>query len=192
VGKPEGYVARQATGWINRYAAAQTDALPEMDRIAQWLSEHMPTKSDVALIHNDYKYDNVVLDPADPTRIVAVLDWEMATLGDPLMDLGTTLGYWVEANDPEALQRASVGPTMLPGSLSRRELVERYEQVSGRAVTNPLFYYCFGLFKIAVIIQQIYARFVRGATHDPRFAQLGDVVAVMSRQAERALAAGTI
>lgn len=192
LGKPAGYVARQVTGWSKRYEAARTADLPAMDAVARWLSENMPADSGSAIIHNDFKYDNVVLDPADVTRIVAVLDWEMATLGDPLMDLGTTLGYWVEARDPEPLLRAAVGPTMLPGSLTRRELVERYEQASGRSVANPLFYYCFGLFKIAVILQQIYARFVRGATHDSRFAHLGDVVVVMSQQAERAIAAGAI
>ena len=192
LGKPAGYVARQVTGWINRYDKARTDDVAPMEQVARWLNEHVPAESGTAVIHNDFKYDNVVLDPADLTRIVAVLDWEMATLGDPLMDLGTTLGYWVEAGDPESLQRAAIGPTMLPGSLTRRELVEHYEQASGRGVSDPLFYYCFGLFKIAVIIQQIYVRFVRGATQDPRFAQLGDVVTVMSRQAERALEARTI
>jgi aminoglycoside phosphotransferase (APT) family kinase protein len=192
LGKPTGYVARQVSGWTNRYAAAKTGDIPAMDQVARWLNEQMPAESGVAVIHNDFKYDNVVLDPADPSRIVAVLDWEMATLGDPLMDLGTTLGYWVEARDPEPLQRAAVGPTMLPGNLSRRELVERYEKVSGRAVANPLFYYCFGLFKVAVIIQQIYARLVRGHTHDPRFARMNEIVAIMSQQADRAISAGAI
>jgi len=192
LGKPAGYVARQLTGWIKRYGDSRTGDVPAMEQVARWLTEHQPAESAAAVIHNDFKYDNVVLDPADLTRIVAVLDWEMATLGDPLMDLGTTLGYWAQAGDPQPLLRAAVGPTMLPGSLSRRELVEHYEQASGRTVANPLFYYCFGLFKIAVILQQIYARFVRGATHDPRFAQLGDVVAVMSRQAEGAIEAGRI
>jgi len=192
LGKPAGYVARQVSGWISRYANARTDDVPAMDQVARWLTEHMPPESAIAVIHNDYKYDNFVLDPADVTRIVAVLDWEMATLGDPLMDLGTTLGYWVEANDPEPLQWAAVGPTMLPGSLSRRELVQRYEHAAGREVPNPLFYYCFGLFKIAVIIQQIYARLVRGHTHDSRFARLNEVVDVLSQQADRTLDAGTI
>src|SRR5207248_2866995 len=101
LGKPEGYVTRQVTGWINRYVNARTDPLPEMDWIARWLTDHTPAESGAALVHNDYKYDNLLLDPADLTRIVAVLDWEMATVGDPLMDLGTTLGYWVEPGDPE-------------------------------------------------------------------------------------------
>jgi len=192
LGKPVGYVARQVTGWIERYSKARTDDLPAMERVARWLAEHMPPESGAAVIHNDYKYDNVVLDPNDLTRIIAVLDWEMATLGDPLMDLGTTLGYWIEAGDPEPLKLARLGPTMLKGSLSRRQLVERYEQASGHEVPDPLFYYCFGLFKIAVIIQQIYARFARGKTNDPRFAELNDVVTVMSRQAERSIEAGTV
>lgn len=192
LGKPAGYVSRQVTGWINRYANARTDDVEAMNHVARWLTEHIPPESGAAVIHNDYKYDNVVLDSADVTRIVAVLDWEMATLGDPLMDLGTTLGYWVEAGDPEPLRLAAMGPTMLAGSLSRQELVERYAEASGRNVSNPLFYYCFGLFKIAVIIQQIYARLVRGDTHDPRFARLNEVVAVMSHQAVRAIETGTI
>src|SRR5262249_41054698 len=139
----------------------------------------------------DYKYDNLILDP-ELTRIVAVLDWEMATIGDPLMDLGTTLGYWVEASDPEPLQSVAFGPTALPGSLTRRQLVERYEERTGRAVGGGLFYYCFGLFKIAVIVQQIYARYVRGHTRDVRFAHLNDKVAILGRQADRILNAGRL
>jgi aminoglycoside phosphotransferase (APT) family kinase protein len=192
LGKPAGYVERQVTGWIKRYDNARTDDVPAMDAVARWLTGHMPAESGVAIIHNDYKYDNLVLDPADVTRIVAVLDWEMATLGDPLMDLGTTLGYWVEGGDPQPLQQAAIGPTMHPGSLSRQELVEHYQEATGREVSCPLFFYCFGLFKVAVIVQQIYVRLVRGHTRDPRFARLNEVVQAMSQQAERALAAGTI
>jgi aminoglycoside phosphotransferase (APT) family kinase protein len=133
-----------------------------------------------------------MLDPADLTRIVAVLDWEMATIGDPLMDLGTSLGYWVEATDPAPLQQAAFGPTALPGSLTRREAVERYQQQTGRAVLRPEFYYCFGLFKLAVIVQQIYARFVRGHTSDPRFAHLDRLVVLLSEQADRTLSIGSL
>jgi aminoglycoside phosphotransferase (APT) family kinase protein len=187
LGKPDGYVARQVTGWINRYVNAQTEPLPAMDRIAQWLAEHMPTRSDAALIHNDYKYDNLVLDPQDLTRIVAVLDWEMATVGDPLMDLGTTLGYWVEAADPEPMHVNAVGPTALPGSLTRQELVGRYAEKTGRDLSSMLFYYCFGVYKIAVIIQQIYARYVRGHTRDERFARLNERVAALAAAGLRAV-----
>jgi aminoglycoside phosphotransferase (APT) family kinase protein len=172
LGKPEGYVARQVTGWINRYAAARTDEVPAVEHIARWLSEHIPTESGSALIHNDFKFDNLLLDPQDPTRLVAVLDWEMATLGDPLMDLGATLAYWVEATDPPEFHVTVMGPTNVPGSLTRRELVDRYAQITGWNVSNLVFYYCFGLFKTAVIIQQIYARYVRGHTKDARFAHM--------------------
>lgn len=190
LGKPDGYVARQVTGWVTRYTNARTDPHPEMDRVAQWLTDRQPTSAGAVLIHNDYKFDNLVLDPADPTRIVAVLDWEMATVGDPLMDLGTTLGYWVEAGDPEPMRANAVGPTALPGSLTRRELVARYAETTGRDVSGMLFYYCFGLYKIAVIIQQIYARYVRGHTRDERFARLNDRVAALGRAALLALETG--
>ena len=139
------------------------------------------------MIHNDFKFDNLVLDPADLTHIVALLDWEMATIGDPLMDLGTTLAYWTEAADPEPLHFHIVGPTKAPGSLSRREIVERYAQVTGRDVTSMLFCYVCGLFKVAVIAQQIYARYVRGMTKDPRFAVFNQLVAALGMGAARAI-----
>jgi aminoglycoside phosphotransferase (APT) family kinase protein len=192
LGKPVGYVARQVTGWTTRYANARTNDVAAMDNVAAWLSANMPAESGASIIHNDYKFDNLVLDPTDLSHIVAVLDWEMATLGDPLMDLGTSLGYWVQADDPEPLRTARLGPTTLPGCLTRRELVDRYVVTSGRSIDSPLFYYVYGLFKVAVIIQQIYARFVRGHTRDPRFGQLNEVVAVLAQQAERAIELGAI
>ena len=144
----------------------------------------------MTVIHNDYKYDNVMLDAADLTQIVAVLDWEMATIGDPLMDLGTSLGYWVEATDPLALQHAAFGPTALPGSITRQELVNRYRERTGVTVSDVIFYYCFGLFKLAVIVQQIYTRFVRGHTTDPRFAHLDQLVFLLGEQADQTLQSG--
>jgi aminoglycoside phosphotransferase (APT) family kinase protein len=192
LGKPQGYVARQVTGWTNRYAQARTENLPALDRVARWLGEHLPPESGAALLHNDFKYDNLVLDPDDLTRIVAVLDWEMATVGDPLMDLGSSLGYWIEAGDTEPLRRAAFGPTTLPGNMTRQELVERYQEKTGRAVPDALFYYCYGLFKLAVIVQQIYARYVRGHTRDSRFARLNEVVEILSLQAERAIQTGEL
>ena len=131
LGKPEGYVERQVTGWSRRYRDAQTDDLPALERAAAWLAVNRPAESGAALIHNDYKFDNLVLDPGDPGRIVAVLDWEMATIGDPLMDLGTTLGYWIQADDPEPIRRFLAGPTALEGSLTRGELVEHYVRSVG-------------------------------------------------------------
>jgi aminoglycoside phosphotransferase (APT) family kinase protein len=163
-----------------------------MDRVARWLAERVPPESGAALVHNDFKYDNLVLDPDDLARVVAVLDWEMATVGDPLMDLGTTLGYWIEAGDPPPLRRAAMGPTALPGTLTRREVAERYAGRTGRDVSGILFYYCFGLFKIAVIVQQIYARYVRGTTRDARFAGLNGLVAVLAEQADRAIESGQV
>ncbi len=192
LGRPEGYVGRQVKGWCERWAAARTDDVPDVEAAAAWLAANMPRERGAALIHNDYKYDNVVLDPADPTRVVAVLDWEMATLGDPLMDLGTALGYWQDADDPPDVLARPLGPTHLPGSLTRREVVERYAARSGRPVADPLFYYAFALFKVAVIYQQIYKRWVEGHTRDPRFGTLLDGVRAVGRQAARALASGRI
>jgi aminoglycoside phosphotransferase (APT) family kinase protein len=192
MGRPEGYVGRQVKGWTERYLAAKTDEIPAVEAVAAWLGGHMPAESGAALIHNDYKYDNVVLDPSDPTRIVAVLDWEMATIGDPLMDLGTMLGYWTDPEDPPEVRDRPCGPTSSPGSLSRLELVERYARRSGRAAGSALFYYVFALFKIAVIVQQIYRRYVDGLTHDERFAPLIHRVRTMGLQASRALDRGRI
>jgi aminoglycoside phosphotransferase (APT) family kinase protein len=192
LGKPQGYVERQVTGWSRRYRDAQTDAVPALEEAAAWLAANRPGETGAALIHNDYKFDNLVLDPGDFTRIVAVLDWEMATIGDPLMDLGTTLGYWIEPTDPEPLRRHLVLPTTLPGSLTRRELVERYGHATGRDAPNMLYYYVFGLFKIAVIVQQIYARYVRGATQDERFAVFGDVVAALGGRVAQAIESGQL
>ena len=183
LGKPEGYITRQVEGWIKRYQNARTDDLPAMERTARWLAENKPTESCGRLIHNDYKYDNLVLDPQDTAQIKAVLDWEMATIGDPLMDLGSTLGYWVDQDDPENWQTQSFGLTTRPGNLNREELVERYAEQSGHPVDNAVFYYAYGLFKIAVIVQQIYARFQHGLTRDARFAGLINLVRAASKTA---------
>jgi aminoglycoside phosphotransferase (APT) family kinase protein len=192
LGKPEGYVGRQVTGWINRWGAARTEDVPSVERLATWLPENMPGEAGAALIHNDYKFDNVLLDPNDLTHIVAVLDWEMSTVGDPLMDLGSTLGYWVEATDPPIFQPVATGPSNIPGSLTRSEVVDRYAQTTGRPVPDLRFYYCFGLYKMAVILQQIYARFVRGHTKDQRFARMNQLVAALGQQAERCLETGKV
>jgi aminoglycoside phosphotransferase (APT) family kinase protein len=187
-GKPQGYVERQVTGWTKRYQDARTDDIPDVERAAAWLAENRPAEQGGAtLIHNDFKFDNLVLDPADLTRIVAVLDWEMATIGDPLMDLGTTLAYWNEPGEPAGLHQHIVGPTKEPGALTRRELVERYGRSTGRDVSKMLFYYVCGLFKVAVIAQQIYARYARGMTRDPRFADFNRVVAALGMGAVRAI-----
>jgi len=191
LGKPQGYGRRQIEGWTRRYHNAQTDEIPTIEQAITWLTTHLPAEAGAALIHNDYKYDNFVLDPDDLTRIIAVLDWEMCTIGDPLLDLGTTLGYWIEPNDPHALA-SMFGLTTLPGNLDRGQLVERYMATSGRTIADPLFYYVYGLFKIAVIIQQIYARYRQGHTHDERFANLIQVVRDYGQMATLALEKGRI
>ena len=191
-GRPQGYVERQVSGWTKRYFNAQTDEIPEVEEAARWLNEHLPADNPGALIHGDYKYDNLVLDPEDLTRIIAVLDWEMATVGDPLMDLGTTLGYWVEDSDPDPIKMLPLGPTLLPGNLTRMELVRRYEQRTGRNVDNVLFYYVYALLKIAVIAQQIYKRFKEGHTKDPRFAMMIVGVQLLGQSAVAAIERGRI
>ena len=173
LGKPEGYVRRQVEGWSERYRAARTSDAPLFENVMQWLIDRMPPDCDKpALIHNDYKFDNVVLDPTNDFRIIGVLDWEMATIGDPLMDLGCSLAYWVQADDSEGLQAIRTLPTNLPGALSRSELVSIYAQRSGIRIDDFSFYYCFGLFRLAVIAQQIYYRYFHGQTRDPRFKSL--------------------
>jgi aminoglycoside phosphotransferase (APT) family kinase protein len=191
-GRPEGYVERQVTGWSERYVAATTADVPEMDAVAAWLADHRPVESGACVVHNDFKFDNLVLDTADLAQPVAVLDWEMATVGDPLLDLGTTLGYWVEAGDPEELGAAAMGPTMTEGMWTRRRIAEAYADAAGRPLEHLAFAYAFGLFKIAVIIQQIHARWVRGLTHDRRFATLDRLVRVLARQALRSLEHGVL
>jgi aminoglycoside phosphotransferase (APT) family kinase protein len=189
LGNPDGYVRRQVTGWTERYARAKTDEVPEIDAITAWLAAHVPPSPAPTLIHNDFKYDNLVLDPADPARILAVLDWEMATLGDPVSDLGMALAYWIEPNDPEELQFLRLGLTTAEGNLTRRELVERYARTTGRDVSAIGFHRVLGLFKIAVIAQQIYARYARGLTQDERFAPLGFAVRLLAQAGAAALEA---
>jgi aminoglycoside phosphotransferase (APT) family kinase protein len=186
-GQPEGYVARQVGGWAKRYKDAQTDDIPEVEQVGKWLGTHLPVSGPPTLIHNDYKFDNLVLDPGDLSKIVGILDWEMATLGDPLMDLGTALCYWVDATDPDLLQLFAFGPTALPGMLTRRQVAERYGAATGRDLSHIGFYYCFGLFKTAVVAQQIYARYKQGLTHDERFAMFIEAVRVLARQAAAAI-----
>jgi aminoglycoside phosphotransferase (APT) family kinase protein len=192
LGKPQGYLERQVKGWIERYHGSKTHELPEVATLAAWLTTQMPSRSDSTLVHNDYKYDNIVLAEDDITRIRAVLDWEMCTLGDPLTDLGTAIAYWVNANDPPEMQMVRWGPTTIDGSLMRQEIVDRYASRTGRDVSNILFYYVFALFKVAVIIQQIYYRYHHGLTKDQRFATLGEFAKMLMQTALRAAERGTI
>lgn len=192
LGKVDGYVSRQVTGWIKRYQHAQTDDLPEMEALAEWMTTHQPADGYPGLIHNDYKYDNLVLDSHEPARILAVLDWEMATVGDTRMDLGTSLAYWSEAAEAAAMPLAAANLTWLPGNLTRCQVVERYNHATGHDLTDVLFYYVYGTFKIAVIIQQIYARWKNGHSSDPRFGELIEGVRYFAKLGVRALEKGRI
>ena len=179
LGKPDGYNRRQVEGWTKRYYAAKTDEWPDIEKVISWLNDNIPAEWGASLIHNDYKFDNVMLDPSDLTRITAVLDWEMVTIGDPLMDLGTTLGYWMSKDAGRELLNMPFNPRVLMENITRQELVDMYAEARDRDLPDMLFYYTFGTFKIAVIAQQIYARYVRGFTKDARFAAFGHFVAAL-------------
>ncbi|MFO0550719.1 MAG: phosphotransferase family protein [Polyangiaceae bacterium] len=183
IGKPDGYVERQVTGWAKRYQDAKTDEVPDIERVATWLRDHLPASGRPSMIHNDYKYDNIVLGP-ELDKIVGVLDWEMSTVGDPMMDLGTVLSYWVEAGDPDPIKAFAFGPTHLPGSPKRSDILHRYALARPGAVPDDMrFYYAFALFKNAVVVQQIYARYQRGFTTDSRFQALGFAVGILGAAA---------
>ncbi|AIZ32583.1 phosphotransferase family protein [Pseudomonas parafulva] len=172
LGKPDGYVQRQVEGWASRYEKALTPDAPLWETVVAWLREKMPEDHPrPGIIHNDYRFDNVILDAENPMHIIGVLDWEMATLGDPLMDLGNSLAYWIEADDPAAVQLMRRQPSNAPGMLTRRQFVDYYAERAGIRIDNFDFYYCYGLFRLAGIVQQIYYRFHHGQTQDKRFAQ---------------------
>jgi aminoglycoside phosphotransferase (APT) family kinase protein len=191
LGKPEGYIERQVRGWADRYVKARTDDVPQVEKLGAWLEEHRPRESGATLVHNDFKYDNVVLAP-DLARVVAVLDWEMATIGDPLMDLGTALGYWIEPNDPPVFQVTVFGPTNRPGNLTRVEFAERWSRATGRDASNILFYYVFALFKLAVVAQQLYKRWVDGVTKEDRYSIMLEAVKAVATSALVAIDKGSL
>jgi aminoglycoside phosphotransferase (APT) family kinase protein len=199
-GKPEGYLERQIRGWAERYANARTEDVPQMSKLGAWLDAHCPREIAAprsaggpgpTLVHNDFKYDNVVL-AEDLSRVIAVLDWEMATIGDPLTDLGTALGYWIEADDPPVFQVAVFGPTNRPGNLTRVEFAERWSRATGRDASNILFYYAFALFKLAVVAAQLYKRWVDGHTREERYAMMLEGVRAVASSALVAIDKGRI
>ncbi len=187
LGKPEGYAKRQVEGWAKRYINAKTDQHVELETAIEWLNANIPDARGAALIHNDYKFDNVMLNPNDLTEIVAVLDWEMTTIGEPLMDLGSSLAYWMSADDGTEMLSMPFNPRVLMENISRAELIEMYAEKSGRDASNMLFYYVFGLFKLAVIAQQIYFRFAKGFTDDKRFSTFNVFVNSLGKIALRAI-----
>ncbi len=186
-GKPDGYVERQVAGWARRYDNAKTDDIENMPSVAKWLMANLPKSPPATIIHNDYKFDNVIYADESFERIIGVLDWEMATIGDPLIDMGTMLCYWVEANDHPGLQNLKFGPTTLPGMFTREQLVERYASATSTDASQIVFYYAFGLFKTAVVLQQIYYRYKQGLTQDPRFAGLIMGVQLLAERAQETI-----
>ena len=182
LGKPEGFLERQVQGWADRWKRATTDDIPKMDRVIQWLIDHRPSSPAPTLVHNDYKLDNVMLtfsaDSAEriEIEIEAVLDWEMATVGDPLADLGLTLCYWAWVEAPQLRARGVPSLTSQPGWYTRDQFVQRYAEGTGRDLSQIGYYEVLGIFKLAVILQQIYYRFRRGQTQDTRFQNFGDRV----------------
>jgi aminoglycoside phosphotransferase (APT) family kinase protein len=180
LGKPEGFLERQVSGWTDRWYRAQTTPLPDMDRVVAWLAGERPDSRQVTIVHNDYKLDNVMLDAADPGRLAAVLDWEMATVGDPLADLGLTLTYW---SLPEA--RVVAGMSDRDGWWPRDRMIGRYAERTGADLAALPWHEVLGIFKLAVIVQQIYARYVKGQTSDPRFREMGPMVEALVAAATR-------
>ena len=192
LGKPDGYLERQVRGWTDRYHGSRTHDYPEVEKITAWMQQHLPMTTAVSLIHNDYKYDNVVLDRNDITKIVGVLDWEMCTVGDSLTDLGTALAYWVDKNDPEEVQKNRWGPTTEEGSFTRAEIVRHYAQKTHSDVSHIAFYLAFARFKLAVIVQQIYYRYHQGLTKDPRFAAMPATIQMLLRASLHTAQSGSI
>lgn len=184
LGKPEGYQLRQVEGWISRYQKAKTSELAGVDQLCAWFQHHIPADERVALVHNDFKFDNLIFSSTTSPKVKAILDWEMATIGHPWMDLGTTLAYWTESGEGPILKNFNV--SHLPGALTRRQVLAFYESLTGETVVSPGFYLAFGLFKVGVIAQQIHARYQRGITQDRRFASLGLVVDTCMKQAIQA------
>jgi aminoglycoside phosphotransferase (APT) family kinase protein len=181
-GRGDGYVDRQVTGWTDRFSRARTPNVPTFADTTAWLSDRRPDDVGACLIHNDFRFDNVVLAPDHLERIVAVLDWEMATVGDPLMDLGGALAYWAQADDDATMLALRRQPTHLPGMLTRDEVWDRYAEQTGIDTSDRRFYEVFGLFRLAVIAQQIYHRFHVGETHNPAYERFHELVVYLDRR----------
>jgi len=187
LGKINGYNQRQVDGWIKRYYHSKTSTIDNMEFVAKWLKNNIPMESKASIIHNDFKYDNIVLDKENFSTINAILDWEMATVGDPLMDLGTSLGYWVDNDDLPELKLFQLSATTLQGNPTREDFLHEYMLKSNTKIDNPIFYYVFGLFKIAVIAQQIFFRYKKGYTKDKRFKLLELAVISLSVMAKQSI-----
>ncbi len=184
LGKADGYIQRQIAGWNQRYKNARLEDSMPADELMQWLDDHQPQDRQTSLIHNDYKFDNVVLSEEPPHKIIAVLDWEMTTIGSPLMDLGCSLAYWIEKTDPPAMQAIRMMPTHIDGMMTRQEIINYYGQQRNLDMGQFNYFYKFGLFRLAVIVQQIYHRYAKGKTNNPAFKHFGGLAKVLIEQAQ--------
>ena len=187
--KVEGYGLRQIANWHARWTAACPPDVrgDDAEFVFEWLRSFVPVPIAPSLLHNDWKFDNLLVDPAQPSRITAVLDWEMATVGDPRFDLATSLGYWVQGDDPPMMQALALGLTNAPGCMTRAEMVARYASVRGIPIEDPVYWWAFGLAKVGVIVVQLYARYVDGTTRDPRYALLGGMASLLMATARSAI-----
>jgi aminoglycoside phosphotransferase (APT) family kinase protein len=192
LGRPEGFLQRQTASWISRYDKAKTDEIGEVGPLMDWLASDVPESPPPTVIHNDYKLNNLVLNPEDLTEVRAVLDWEMATVGDPLFDLAVSLSYWIEPDDPDDLKAVMPTVTVTPGFMTRRELIDRYASESGRDLSDMHWYVVFGYFKLAAILQQIFARWKNRQTEDERFADFGKRVRTLILHAENLTRTGEV
>ena len=183
LGRPAGFIERQVNGWKRRWERAKLEDSSAVDAIHRWLRANLPRSAATSLVHNDYKLDNTMFDARDPSRIVAILDWDMCTLGDPLSDLGALLTYWTQADDPPHVKAIATMPLGDFDFFTRREILERYSATSGRDVSDMQFYHVLGIYRLLVILQQIYVRFVRGQTQDRRFADMDKSVAALGEWA---------
>lgn len=189
IGRGEGYIGRQVGGWSERWHQALTEGTDTFGDVLAWLAQKQPARDNAAcVIHNDFRFDNVVLDPQQPLHITGVLDWELATIGDPLMDLGSSLAYWVQADDDATFQAFRRQPSNATGMFTRRKVVDYYGERTGWSVDNFDFYEVFGLFRLMVIIQQIYRRFVLGQTTNPQFAGFGHAARYMGNRCRNIIA----
>ncbi|MCL4877617.1 MAG: phosphotransferase family protein [Anaerolineae bacterium] len=181
LGRPLGFVERQIEGWYERWEKAKVKEVPAFEEVYTWLKNNRPPENPPSLLHNDYKLDNVMF--REPSKLVAIFDWDMCTLGDPLVDVGTLLAYWTEKEDPPYYQGLLGMPSPRYGFMTRRELVERYAEKSGRSLKHIKFYHVLALWRVVVIVAQIYVRYHRGQTQDERFAMLGELVPIIAQSA---------
>ena len=192
-GKPEGYVSRQILGWNRRWGKAWTEDIEKFEDVQQWLVDNMPkSERGAAVIHGDFRIDNCILKQDNPTQIEAILDWEISALGDPMMDLGNTLAYWIEAADPDFMKMTVRQPSQASGMMTRQEILDFYAAKTGADVSGFQFYYVYGIWRLAVIIQQIYARFYRGQNDNPRFKPYGQMTTALGNLARYKIKSGTL